>query len=187
MLSSKDFLAWMDRVTEKFLRRGAIGKAADAITRDFFAWARRWSLHGLHFGIQCCALEFAAASAPRFDAERFGVIYRSSPRQSDVLIINGPVTKKLRPALRRLYDQMAEPKWVIAMGECSISGGPYWQSYNVVQGADQFIPVDVYIPGCPVRPEGLIEGFIKLQEKIRATAKGLLTGEAAQPVLLGAP
>jgi len=119
----------------------------------------------------------AVASAPRFDAQRFGIIYRSTPRQCDVLLVNGPISKKLKPALRRLYDQMPGPKWVIAMGECAISGGPFYSSYSVVPGVDQFIPVDIYIPGCPARPEALIDGFIKLQRIIKESKKGLLTGK----------
>ncbi len=125
----------------------------------------------------CCALEMAVASAPRFDAQRFGVIARSTPRQVDILLVNGPVSKKLKPDLRRLYDQMPEPKWVIAMGECAISGGPFYGSYSIVPGVDQFIPVDIYIPGCPARPEALIDAFLKLQRMIKAKKKGLLTGK----------
>jgi NADH-quinone oxidoreductase subunit B len=114
----------------------------------------------------------AAASAPRFDAERLGMIYRSSPRQTDVLLVNGWVTAKLRPDLRRLYEQMAEPRWVVAMGECAISGGPWYDSYNTIQGVDTFIPVDIYIPGCPPRPEAMIDGFMKLHKKIHKEMKG---------------
>lgn len=174
---SKDFLKWCDEVLEGLLRKSPVGSGIDLVTKDFFNWATRNSIYPLHFGIMCCALEMAVASAPRFDAQRFGVIYRSTPRQCDVLLVNGPVSKKLKPSLRRLYDQMPEPKWVIAMGECAISGGPFYSSYSVVPGVDQFIPVDIYIPGCPARPEALIDGFLKLQKMIKANKKGLLTGK----------
>ena len=123
-------------------------------------------LFPLHLGIKCCALEMAAAGASRFDAERFGVFFRSSPRQCDVLLVNGPISKKFADPIVRLWEQMPEPKWCIAMGECAISGGPYFQSYNILEGVDTIIPVDVYIPGCPPRPEALIDGFGKLREKI---------------------
>jgi NADH-quinone oxidoreductase B subunit len=174
---SKDFLKWADGVVEGVLRKSPIGGGIDYLTRDFFNWATRNSIYPLHFGIMCCALEMAVASAPRFDAQRFGVIYRSTPRQCDVLLINGPVTKKCKPDIRRLYDQMPSPKWVIAMGECAISGGPFFDSYSVVPGLDQFIPVDIYIPGCPARPEALLDGFIKLQRLIKENKRGLLTGK----------
>ena len=108
----------------------------------------------------------AVAGGPRFDAQRFGVFFRSSPRQCDVLLVNGPISKKFADPIVRLWEQMPEPKWCIAMGECAISGGPYFQSYNILEGVDTVIPVDVYIPGCPPRPEALIDGFGKLREKI---------------------
>jgi len=177
LFRSKDFLKWSDDVIAGVLKRSPVGDAVDYITKDFFNWATRNSLYFLHFGIMCCALEMAVASAPRFDQQRFGIIPRSSPRQCDVLLVNGPVSKKLKPALRRLYDQMPEPKWVIAMGECAISGGPFYDSYSVVPGVDQFIPVDIYVPGCPARPEALIDGFLKLQRLIKEDKKGLLTGK----------
>jgi NADH-quinone oxidoreductase B subunit len=176
MFRSRDFLKWSDEVLEYVLRKSPVGGGIDLITKDFFNWATRNSLYFLHFGIMCCALEMAVASAPRFDQQRFGIIPRSSPRQCDVLLVNGPVTKKLKPALRRLYDQMPEPKWVLAMGECAISGGPFYDSYSMVPGVDRFIPVDIYIPGCPARPEALIDGFLKLQKLIKENKKGLLTG-----------
>jgi len=177
LFKSKDFLRWSDDVVAGVLKRSPVGDAVDYITKDFFNWATRNSLYFLHFGIMCCALEMAVASAPRFDQQRFGIIPRSSPRQCDVLLVNGPVSKKLKPALRRLYDQMPEPKWVIAMGECAISGGPFYDSYSIVPGVDQFIPVDIYVPGCPARPEALIDGFLKLQQLIKENKKGLLTGK----------
>ena len=111
-------------------------------------------------------IEMAQASAPRFDAERYGMIYRSSPRQTDILLVNGWISKKIRPHIRRLWEEIPAPKWAVAMGECAISGGPWYDSYNTVQGLDQIVPVDLYIPGCPARPDAMIDGFMLLQKKI---------------------
>jgi NADH-quinone oxidoreductase subunit B len=127
------------------------------------------SLWPLTFGIACCAIEMMAAGCARFDLARFGAeVFRPSPRQSDVMIVAGTITKKMAPGIKTLYDQMPEPKWVIAMGNCAISGGPfvYEGQYSIIEGADKFLPVDIYIPGCPPRPEALIEGIIELEHKI---------------------
>jgi len=136
-------------------------------------WSRKSAIWPMGFGLACCAIEMMAAGASRFDLDRFGMIFRASPRQSDLMIVAGTVTLKMAPVLRRLYDQMPEPKWVISMGACSNCGGPF-PAYPVLQGVDRIVPVDVYIPGCPPRPEALIYGVLKLQDKIQemSIAKG---------------
>jgi NADH-quinone oxidoreductase subunit B len=131
-------------------------------------WSRSRSVWPLQFGLACCAIEMIAASMARFDIARFGSeIFRPSPRQADLLIVSGTVTKKMAPQIVRLWNQMPEPKYCIAMGACAISGGPFKQGYNVLKGIDRYIPVDLYIPGCPPRPEALLHGLMQLQEKIR--------------------
>jgi len=140
-----------------------------AVLEDVLNLCRANSLWPITFGLACCAIEMMAAGASRFDLDRFGAgVFRPSARQSDLMIVAGTISKKMAPAVQRLYDQMPAPKWVIAMGNCAISGGPfmYEGQYAIVPGADLIIPVDVYIPGCPPRPEGLIEGILQLEEKI---------------------
>ncbi len=135
---------------------------------ELYNWGRSNSVWPLQFGLACCAIEMIAASMARYDIARFGSeVFRPSPRQADLLIVSGTVTKKMAPQVVRLWNQMPEPKYCIAMGACAISGGPFKQGYNVLKGIDRFIPVDVYIPGCPPRPEALLNGLIALQKKIR--------------------
>ncbi len=134
---------------------------------DLLNWGRGRSDWYLHFGLACCAIEFMAMNASHFDFMRFGCIPRPSPRQADFMIVSGTVTLKMAERIKKLYDQMPEPKYVISMGSCANCGGPYWEhGYHVLKGVDRVIPVDVYVPGCPPRPEALEEGMMKLQEKI---------------------
>jgi len=135
--------------------------------QELYNWSRRSSLWPLNFGLACCAIEMIATTMARYDLARFGAeVFRPSPRQADLMIVSGTITKKMAPQIVRLYNQMPEPKYVISMGACAISGGPFKQGYNVLKGIDRYIPVDIYIPGCPPRPEALLEGFIELQKKI---------------------
>src|SRR6266498_1806494 len=134
-----------------------------------FNWGRKYSLWVFNFGLACCAIEFIATSMARHDFIRLGVIpFAHGPRQADLLVVSGTLTDKMAPAIKRLYDEMPEPKYVISFGSCSNCGGPYWDSYSVTKGVDQIIPVDVYVPGCPPRPEALLHGIVKLQERIAA-------------------
>lgn len=142
---------------------------------EIYNWGRRNSVWPMQFGLACCAIEMIAATMARYDLARFGAeVFRPSPRQADLMIVAGTVTKKMAPQVVRLYNQMGEPKYVIAMGACAISGGPFKQGYNVLKGIDRYIPVDVHIPGCPPRPEALIHAFMTLQRQIDAQP---LTGE----------
>ena len=141
---------------------------------ELYNWGRKNSVWPLGFGLACCAIEMIAASMSRWDLARFGAeVFRPSPRQADLMIVAGTVTKKMAPQVVRLYNQMSEPKYVIAMGACAISGGPFKQGYNVLKGIDRYIPVDVHIPGCPPRPEALLHAFMTLQQRI---AEQELTG-----------
>lgn len=133
---------------------------------DLFNWARRSSIWPLTFGLACCAVEMMHVAAPRYDMDRFGVVFRAAPKQADCIIVAGTVTNKMAPALRRVYDQMLHPKWVISMGSCANGGGYYHYSYSVVRGCDRVIPVDIYVPGCPPTAEALMYGILQLQKKI---------------------
>jgi NADH-quinone oxidoreductase subunit B len=143
------------------------GQVAITPIDKIYNWGRRSSVWPMMFGLACCAIEMICTAASRYDFSRFGMeVMRPSPRQSDVMIVSGTVTKKMIPTIVRLYNQMPEPKYVLAMGACASGGGPFKEGYNVVSGVDKFIPVDVYIPGCPPTPQALIHGLITLQEKI---------------------
>ncbi len=153
-------------VADEIANRGFVIAQADKL----FNWARSGSLWPMSFGLACCAVEMIHSAASRYDMDRFGMLFRPSPRQSDVMIVAGTLTNKMAPALRKVYDQMAEPRWVLSMGSCANGGGYYHYSYAVVRGCDRIVPVDVYVPGCPPTAEALIYGLLQLQKKIRRTA-----------------
>ena len=157
--------AILNAVTDEITNRGFVIAKADKLCN----WARSGSLWPMTFGLACCAVEMIHSAASRYDLDRYGMLFRPSPRQSDVMIVAGTLTNKMAPALRRVYDQMPEPRWVLSMGSCANGGGYYHYSYAVVRGCDRIVPVDVYVPGCPPTAEALVYGLLQLQRKIRRT------------------
>ena len=158
--------AFFADVNSELSDKGFLVATAD----NLIAWARTGSLMWMQFGLACCAIEMMQVAMPRYDVERFGLAPRSSPRQSDVMIVAGTLVNKMAPALRKVYDQMPEPRYVISMGSCANGGGYYHYSYSVVRGCDRIVPVDIYVPGCPPTAEALLYGVLLLQKKIRRTA-----------------
>jgi NADH-quinone oxidoreductase subunit B len=155
--------AYLKTVTDEVQDKGFVVAQLDSL----LDWARTGSLWPMTFGLACCAVEMIHAYMPRYDLDRFGVFPRPSPRQSDVMIVAGTLCNKMAPALRKVYDQMAEPRWVISMGSCANGGGYYHYSYSVVRGCDRIVPVDIYVPGCPPTAEALVYGILQLQKKIK--------------------
>lgn len=158
--------ALLAQVMDEFNDKGFVVANLDKLVN----WARTGSLWPMTFGLACCAVEMMQAAAARYDMDRLGLVFRPSPRQSDVMIVAGTLCNKMAPALRKVYDQMAEPRWVISMGSCANGGGYYHYSYSVVRGCDRIVPVDVYVPGCPPTAEALMYGILQLQKKIRRTS-----------------
>lgn len=150
-----------------FQKTNNLAEYALARLDDLLNWGRKGSIWPMTFGLACCAVEMMHMAAPRYDMDRYGVVFRASPRQSDVIIVAGTLTNKMAPALRKIYDQMPDPKWVISMGSCANGGGYYHYSYSVVRGCDRIIPVDIYVPGCPPTAEALLYGVLQLQKKIK--------------------
>jgi NADH-quinone oxidoreductase subunit B len=157
--------AVMDRVNEEVQHKGFLVAQLDGLVN----WARTGSMWPMTFGLACCAIEMMHAYVSRYDLDRFGVVPRPSPRQADVIIVAGALCNKMAPAFRRVYDQMAEPRYVISMGSCANGGGYYHYSYSVVRGCDRIVPVDIFVPGCPPTAEALVYGILQLQKKIRRT------------------
>jgi len=158
--------ALLRSVTDEMTDKGFVVASLDSLVN----WARTGSLWPMTFGLACCAVEMMHSYASRYDLDRFGVVPRPSPRQSDVMIVAGTLTNKMAPALRKVYDQMAEPRWVISMGSCANGGGYYHYSYSVVRGCDRIVPVDIYVPGCPPTAEALVYGILQLQKKIKRSS-----------------
>ena len=160
----------MDTLQQEYQKNGFV------LTRveDMVNWARAGSMWPMTFGLACCAVEMMHAGASRYDLDRFGVLFRPSPRQSDLMIVAGTLCNKMAPALRKVYDQMPEPRYVLSMGSCANGGGYYHYTYSVVRGCDRIIPVDMYVPGCPPTAEALVYGVLQLQKKIRR--EGTLQG-----------
>ena len=159
----QDFL--FKSIGDQIADKGYVMASLDGLVN----WSRTGSLWPMTFGLACCAVEMMHAAASRYDVDRFGMVFRASPRQSDVMIVAGTLTNKMAPALRKVYDQMPEPRYVISMGSCANGGGYYHYSYSVTRGCDRIVPVDIYVPGCPPTAEALLYGFIQLQEKIKRT------------------